>query len=61
MHNISFRNEMLGWWADFQFGKIPNILAGEVQDNVVTTLRLYSAAHLPKLAEAWCGKVSKSY
>ncbi|XP_071538761.1 uncharacterized protein [Panulirus ornatus] len=54
-------NEFLGWWADYQFDKIPNILAGELKGDTVTGLRFYSAPHLPNLAKVWCHKEAWDY
>ncbi|XP_042211169.1 uncharacterized protein LOC121858667 isoform X2 [Homarus americanus] len=49
-------HEMFGWWADYQFGGIPNIIGGELEGSVVTSLRLFNADELPKLTKAWCRK-----
>ncbi|XP_069192441.1 uncharacterized protein [Procambarus clarkii] len=51
-------NEMLDWWADYQFGGVPNIIGGEVEGETVTALRLFSSANLPLLAKLWCCKES---
>lgn len=48
---------MLGWWAEYQFDGVSNIIGGEVEGNVVTALRLFSATNLPQLAQLWCCKV----
>ncbi|KAG7175020.1 Kinesin-like protein KIN-7G-like [Homarus americanus] len=48
--------KMFGWWADYQFGGIPNIIGGELEGSVVTSLRLFNADELPKLTKAWCRK-----
>nr|XP_053632818.1 uncharacterized protein LOC128688816 [Cherax quadricarinatus] len=47
---------MLGWWAEYQFDGVSNIIGGEVEGNVVTALRLFSATNLPQLAQLWCCK-----
>lgn len=48
---------MLEWWADYQFGKVPNIIGGEVEGQEVKAIRLFCPKTLPELAEAWCEKV----
>ncbi|XP_045129314.1 kinesin-related protein 10-like [Portunus trituberculatus] len=47
---------LLEWWADYQFGKLPTIIGGEVVGQEVTAIRLFCAHTLPQLAQAWCDK-----
>lgn len=46
----------LEWWADYQFGRLPTIIGGEVTGQTVTAIRLFCAHTLPQLAQAWCDK-----
>ncbi|KAK8397217.1 hypothetical protein O3P69_004735 [Scylla paramamosain] len=46
----------LEWWADYQFGRLPTIIGGEMTGQQVMAIRLFCAQTLPQLAQAWCDR-----